>query len=229
MSGDACIESSRFDYKCSQSDIHTIYFKFVLNILCSVVTHVGFNYNNYKRSTNKSYKYHEFTFQVTEDEHLKWYTNGVKIVPPLKMTPVVSAFWLCDDGSDKKQTGLCFVTRTKTISVCIYGNQTPILLQTCAKSMYVPACVIKSKIIQLATWIQSMPRTWPKNRKFELQHYTRNETPFMWNHVALWRTKETQSTKTFVYKKLRQMQQTVQQRISNMQTGWLFNQTLCLL
>ncbi len=105
MLGDGCVyhHKEAMTFTFTQSDIHTKYFKFVLNVFCNVVTHSAFN------QSNRDQFKHVLTFNVIRDERIRWYRSTSlhsrkKIPIDIKVSPVALAFWISDDGSDAVQS-----------------------------------------------------------------------------------------------------------------------------
>jgi hypothetical protein len=105
--------NTAMQFTFQQSNVHTKYFKFVLNVFCNVVTHVGFNYP--RQRIHDQLFYHQLRFPVVRDERIRWYRsldkNSLKRVPPdIEISPVALAFWICDDGADKLHGGTSLCT-----------------------------------------------------------------------------------------------------------------------
>jgi hypothetical protein len=146
MLGDASISKwkNNITFKFTQSNKHTIYFKFVLNIFCNVVSSVNFN----RPIKNTPLFYHSLHFDVTEDQRFHWYPNDTKSISnDIKITPIVLSFWICDDGSDVKSGGTilntqCFthhdieLLRTKLADIGLHNTT----LQRSGPILYIEKC-----------------------------------------------------------------------------------------
>ncbi len=101
------------NFTFQQSAIHTKYFKFVLNVFCHVVTHVGFNYPS-GLIRDQLFK-HMLGFPVVRDERIRWCrsldNNSLKRIPTdIEISQVALALWICADGTDAVDGGTVLCT-----------------------------------------------------------------------------------------------------------------------
>jgi hypothetical protein len=97
MLGDGSVYQSQCSkiFEFAQSNVHSRYFLFVLNVFANQVTHLSTH-----KASKDVFQFHRLGFVVPQSLRTLWYPNGVKIVPAeIRLDPISIAHWLMDDGT----------------------------------------------------------------------------------------------------------------------------------
>jgi hypothetical protein len=103
MLGDGCV-FDRSENCCQfifvQSQVHSRYFLFVLNIFANRVTALSNYTTKYVCVDCQFMKVHRMSFEVPTSIRQMWYPDKIKIVPAeICLDPISIAHWLMDDGT----------------------------------------------------------------------------------------------------------------------------------
>jgi len=108
MLGDGCIvkpfRNSVFKLRRSYNDFE--YLDWTYNNFKNLSTNgiiISDNYNKIYKKMHKACAFQTMALNCLNKYREKWYPNGIKIVPrDLKLTPLILAIWVADDGCIKK-------------------------------------------------------------------------------------------------------------------------------